>query len=133
MQSEPKARTQASRPRAAPRTPLHLEDCLSCPVVDGVSFYYSAVNSWRAEAVTHSSKFSPVVTFTCSLASLFKAQMTAVLRLEWRTRLKNWDCLKSDADWKLLHLLPPFSPQMIYPLFKIQGQDGIITFPVNFK
>lgn len=48
--------------------------------------------------MTRSSKFSPVVTFTCSLASLFKAQMTAVLRLEWRTRLKNWDGLKSPAD-----------------------------------
>lgn len=98
MQSEPKGRTLASGPRAAPRTPLHLEDCLPCPMVDGVSFCYSAVISWRAEAVTHSSKCSPVVTFTCSLASLCKAQMTAVLRLEWRTRLKNWDGLKSTAD-----------------------------------
>ena len=41
--------------------------------------------------MAHFSKFLPVATLTCSLASLFKAYLTAELSLERKTKLENWD------------------------------------------
>ena len=47
--------------------------------------------------MAHFSKFLPVATLTCSLASLFKAYLTAELSLERKTKLENWDYFKSNA------------------------------------